>query len=240
MDKLSKCSKNYVDCRKHPARSENPKVRFQEDFVYVRKNVNQNFIDSKKALDTIDDSSSQYKKDQFKLRYKQAEKSKLATQTEAAFNRFLANPVWSDGSKISPSDLKHIKNKRFALIHNINLSIEREDHYSKTVTLNSFQQAVASILVNDGRFSKGETSVWGDDRGLEDYQAKEHFKQCGVRSVNNYDESASWDLYDTFSRDNHVGIKAELSCHCGEFFKSTVYLDENAGSLLGKLMNQQS
>lgn len=120
---------------------------------------------------------------------------------------------------------------------------EKEDFYSDAQQMNSYQNALSKVLVDNGDFFKpkafmagqGPYASWGDTRGTSDYQAQSHFKECGVAGVNDLEEDASWELYDTFDNEDHVGIKAEISCNCQKCFKSQVFMEGSAGDLLKKL-----
>jgi hypothetical protein len=238
MYKTSKCSKNYVNCRKHPARTGDSNQKFKEDYKIAQISAHEDYFSAKQAVEAITEDTSTYQKNKLKQELKNTEKVNLALINEAAFKRLEANPVWADGKKMSPQDYAEIKKHRETIKEQVRTNIEREEYYAKDITMNSFQEAVTKVLIDEGEFFDTKVDSWGDSRGSHDYEAGEHFKECGVKGVNSYDEEASWALYDSFSRDDTVGVKAELSCNCGDCYKKTVFMQNvSVSNMISKIMN---
>lgn len=126
-----------------------------------------------------------------------------------------------------------------------NYNQEKEVFYSNIQPMTAYQDAMSKVLVGEGEFYKpkevmagsSQFSSWGDTRGTSDFQAQNHFKECGVAGFNNFEENASWEIYDTFNSEDKVGIKAEMSCNCQKCFKSQVFIENNTGMMLNKLIN---
>lgn len=145
--------------------------------------------------------------------------------------------------KLNEDFFKHAANRKESNEAMKAYNQEKEEFYSNPQPMNSYQNALAKVIVNSGDFfqpkavmvGQGVFSSWGDTRGKGDYQAQSHFKECGVAGFNDLEEDASWELYDTFNSEDHVGIKAEISCNCQKCFKSQVFMEGNAGDLLKKL-----
>lgn len=241
--KTSNCSKNYVNCRKHPARTSSTEARVREDHRVALQAATAEYKEAKKKVDDLPETASKYLKDKTKRAMKIAEYNQLSAQSDQNITRMKTSARWSDGSKMSTQEYNRVAQMHQKLKADIRLAVEREDYYAKERTMNPFQQAVTSVLIEEGDFYQptypDEERSWGDTRGSGDYYAKEHFQECGVKGVNSYTEDASWSTYDSINSESQVGVKAELSCNCGEKYKSRVYLNAlDPGTLISKIMNQ--
>lgn len=241
--KTSNCSKNYVNCRKHPARTGSAETRIKEDHKVALQTATAEYKEAKKKVDELPEDATKYLKDKTKRELKIADYNQLSAQSDQSITRMKNSARWSDGTKMSTLEYNRIAQMHQKLKEDIRIAVEREDYYAKERTMNPFQQAVTSVLIEEGEFyqpkHEDRERSWGDSRGSGDYQASDHFKECGVKGVNSYTENASWSTYDSFNSESQVGVEAELSCNCGEKYKSRVYLKAlDPGALISKIMNQ--
>lgn len=241
--KTSNCSKNYINCRKHPARTSSVETRVKEDHKVALQTATAEYKEAKQKVDNLTAESTAYLKNKTKRELRLADYNKIAAQSDQSLTQLKTSPRWSDGSKMSTQEYNRIVQLHQKLKSDIRLGVEREDYYAQERTMNPFQQAVTSVLIEEGDFyqatHEGGEEGWGDTRGTSDYFAKEHFQECGVKGVNSYTENATWSMYDSFSSESKVGVKAEISCNCGDKYKSRVYLEAvDPGTLISKIMNQ--
>ncbi len=237
-----KCSKNYVNCRKHPARIGKPAELYKENWKAKKDSVTEALKEAKQTVDNLPENATVSRKNGTKALLKAIEMENFALLPQATFDRVMEDPElkFTSGRKVTATEKQYIKNKREAFSKEIKNDLEREQYYRQVQDkeLNAFQTAVAGLLVSKGDFYNKDEHAWGDSRGTSDYSAKEHFEKCGVKGVNNYDEHSSWSTYDSFSSDTEVGIEAQLSCNCGEKYKSTVFYSAHSNSIINELMNQ--
>lgn len=237
-----KCSKNYVNCRKHPARIGNPADLYKENWKAKKDSVTAVLKEAKETVDNLPENATVSRKNATKSLLKNIEIENFALLPQATFDRAIQNPelTFMNGRKVTYTEKRYIKNKREAFVKEIKHDLEREQYYRQVQDkeMNVFQTAVAGLLVSKGDFYNKDVNSWGDTRGTSDYSAKEHFEKCGVKGVNNYNEHSSWSTYDSFSSDEEVGIEAQLSCNCGEKYKSTVFYSAHSNSIINELMNQ--
>ncbi len=241
--KTTNCSKNYVNCRKHPARAGTISDKMHADLTFTRKNSREEYKTAKQAVDALPEDASTYVKNKARRELKIADINKLATSSKQQLDALRREPKWSDGSKMSAGDFTNVFNTHERLMRELQTNAEKETYYSEDRKMDAFQEAVTKVMIDEGNFyyPADGSSSWGDTRGTSDYHAEEHFKECGVKGVNSYDESASWSVYDSFHSDETVGVKAELSCNCGEKFKTRVYMEQmDPGKLISKIMNRSS
>lgn len=88
---------------------------------------------------------------------------------------------------------------------------------------NPFKTAVSDYVLREGNFLKEQ--YWGGPST--DYDAKEHLNRCGVAHTGSTSESYSWQNYDSFSTNDHVGFSMDTTCNCGEIFERPIII-ENA------------
>lgn len=88
---------------------------------------------------------------------------------------------------------------------------------------NPFKTAVSDYVLREGKFLKEQ--YWGGPST--DYDAKEHLERCGVVHTGNTSESYSWQNYDSFTTNDHVGFSMDTTCNCGEIFERPMIV-ENA------------
>lgn len=97
----------------------------------------------------------------------------------------------------------------------------REEQANKPA--NPFKDAVTAYVLREGFLQ--ERQYWGGP--TTDYKAKEHLDRCGVAHTGETSESYSWQNYDSFSTEDHVGFSMDTTCNCGEVFERPVIV-ENA------------
>lgn len=146
----------------------------------------------------------------------------------------------TDRKKINIHTIKSIKEENETKAR---VAAEKQEFYNNLEPMSSYKKDIANMLVEDGEFfkpahSKDADRSWGDSRGASEYGAQSHFKECGVAGFNKYSENATWSEYDTFNSNDYAGIEAEVSCNCQKHFKSRVYLNGNAGSIMSRLLNK--
>lgn len=247
------CSKNYINCRKHPQRFGDAKDRANADFRDYRKTV---IADLKTAQEALAEAEAKegtrigtLKRLQSDVRDK--ENLKLAVAGGSSFTawqkemgeKIAQAKVEKKGVAGLSSQLRNITDDREAILAGIKKNVEKEIGFNKIADappLNPFKAAVAKLLVTDGDAYDTGTSSWGDSRGTGDYRAKHHFEDsnCEPAAVENYEEDYEWSQYDTFRDDTHHGVAADVSCKCGEVYKAKFIVEaDNLGSLFSRLMN---
>lgn len=80
----------------------------------------------------------------------------------------------------------------------------------------NFRSAVANMLAKRGEAFSDKDDSWGDSRGARLPEADWHMKECGAASMDEFEEDYSWGISDTYNRDDSVGMRAFLTCNCGE------------------------
>lgn len=233
--KPTRCSKNYINCRKHPARTGVPvKDRIKQDFRALNATGKEEFNNSKGDLVPVDEDSD-YKN---KKRVKQLRDLETVVIISKSDLLFRETSLWDDGVEITSREKADLVVKRSNLFKELEMNAEKEDYYASEKSLNAFQEAMSSLLVDEGTFIDENSRSWGDDRGSHIYPSQ-HFNDCGVAGINEYDEFASWHTYDSFSSEDTVGVRAELSCNCGEYFKQPVYSEPaTMGNMISRLMTR--
>lgn len=230
-----KCSKNFINCRKHPARNNiDPTVRFKNDFKAEYIARKESYYKGQEELAPVEGDSAA-KNNKRKKQLRELESAFIVSKPAASFNSV---NEWADGKKITAREKGMLNTARQGLSDDLKTNIEKEDYYARNKTLNDFQQAMAELIVDEGRFSS-KTPSWGDTRGSVDYGAREHFEKCGVYSIDEYEENATWSTYDSFNSEDEVGVYAVMSCKCGDRYKSEVYLESrDVGSLMSRLLTR--
>lgn len=102
-----------------------------------------------------------------------------------------------------------------------------------------FRNKISSVITKEGMAYDLKAQRWGDSRGQELYSSWTHMQSCSVTQMTNYDEHYSWNLYDTFQSNSYMGIKANLTCSCGEV-QNVAFILQNAtmSTILGWLLEE--
>lgn len=247
------CSKNYINCRKHPQRFGDAQDRTSADFRNYRKTVIADLKIAEQALAEAEAKEGTrpgtLKRLQADVRHNEERKLAVAGGFSfAAWQEEMREKIaQAKAEKKSTaglaSQLRNATDDREAILAGIKKNVDKEMGYAKISSappLNPFKAAVAKLLVTDGYPYDASTSTWGDSRGSGNYQAKQHFEDsdCEPAAVENYEEDYQWDEYDTFRNDSHHGVAADISCKCGEVYKAKFIVEaDNLGSLFSRLMN---
>jgi hypothetical protein len=252
MTAYGNCSKNYINCRKHPVRTGSADSRVQEDiWAYLEKLENQR-KDLKETFVKFDAKDPSVTAGALKKAQKAAQDisdQEIALQSYTFFTDWTKNQE-RDIAKLKATmkpttNARKYVNKitqlREDLLADMKSNVEKEIALEKAAQkpLEGFKLAVANLLVEEGDAYDLNGSAWGDSRGNSDYSARRHIKEdCKPAIIKNYEENYSWQLYNTYNSDDYVGIKADMSCACGQVHNRT-FIMENANfqSMLSKLMN---
>lgn len=129
-------------------------------------------------------------------------------------------------------------------LHEEKITPEKESFYADLPEMDGYTATIGTVLAEKGvSFGSAralhESYAWGDTRGNSDYEATHHFRECGVVAVTNVDEYASWSQYDTFSDIDYAGVKAELSCVCGQNYRHNVYYEDTLGDIMKQLFSSR-
>lgn len=232
----TKCSKNFINCRQHPPRTGVDKnVRFKDDFkaeYIARKDA---FWAGKEELAAVEGDSAA-KNNKRKAQLRELERQFIISKPATSFNSM---DSWSDGKKMTARDKGELARSREQFTDTLKTNIEKEDYYARDKKLNAFQEVMSELIVEEGNFVNKDTPSWGDTRGSSDYGAKKHFEECGVYAIDEYEENATWRTYDSFNSEDEVGIRAVISCKCGDRYKSEAYLESrDVGSLMSRLLTR--
>lgn len=100
--------------------------------------------------------------------------------------------------------------------------------------------AVMKMIVRHGEAYDPSVKVWGDSRGRNIYSAEEHMKTCAPKSMTGYTEDFHWSVYDSMSTDSNIGIRAYITCECGQV-ENTAFIVPAAGlsTILGWLLEDK-
>lgn len=247
------CSKNYINCRKHPQRSGSVEARVSADFRDYRKTVLADLKTAKEALAAVEGKENvrpgTLKRLQSDVRHQEDLKLAVAggfsfTAWQEEMREKIAQAKTEKKSTVGlASQLRNITDDREAIFAGIKENVDKEIGFNKIAEappLNPFKSAVAKLLVTDGNAFDKSPDSWGDSRGAGNYQAKYHFEDnnCEPAAVENYEEDYEWSEYDTYNNEQHHGVAADVSCRCGEVYKQRFIVEaDNLGSLFSRLMN---
>jgi len=247
MQNYGNCSKNYINCRKHPQREGTLASRVNADFRDYRKKVTELSQEAKERYQEAqqDETSRKTTVDRLRRAAKSAELNTLAVASESAYQRWVASKESEveDLSKRRKSfktplaELNHVAQQRQEILEGLRANVEKEIILNRAEPLEGFRKDVAKLLIRDGEAFTEDRS-FGDTRGSRDYEASRHFDDCEPALVRNYEEDYSWNVYDSFNEDQQHGVSARISCKCGEVY-NTRFIMENYGfnSMLERLMN---
>jgi hypothetical protein len=128
---------------------------------------------------------------------------------------------------------KVVEQEKEAAAREKRLEEMREEEANKPP--NAFKAAVTGYVLKNGKFLKNQ--YWGGPST--DYEAMEHLNRCGVAHTGKADESYSWQTYDSFTTDDHVGFSMDTTCNCGEIFERPIIV-ENAtmSSVMQGILNE--
>jgi len=236
-----KCSKNYINCRRHPVRTLPEAQRVQEDTKYARGNAKGERTLAEQALaKAVFEKRSATVIKNYENKLAEAEMNYQALQSDMMFKR------WADTNLPDESDAAKLKRvqkatiQRFVMNEAITKNVQKEMALQNAEPLDSFKSSIASLMVDEGEIFQPNSSAWGESRGNSWYAAETHLRtECHVALIQNYDEHASWGQYDTFSSTDYVGVKADLSCACGKVYQAPTYLPSSSmGSIISRLMNR--
>lgn len=214
----TKCSKNYIDCRRHPESG-----LASEMLAKVRV-----FRENSEALtlykEAYESSPATGTKKKLPPAVEEARDTYYATLPDDRFANLMKQRTGIDGHKLTLQEFHKVSDERASLISEEKRKVEKQRFYDSPSNMDDFKTRIAGIIIEDGDFYHRSDYSWGDSRGKRDSTAKSHFQECGTYGINDYSENASWREYDTFSDTDTVGISAELSCNCGEKYKTQVYM----------------
>jgi predicted transcriptional regulator len=249
------CSKNYINCRKHPARTGTATKRVNDDFRAHRAAVAKNLAELKtKVADSAGETGlSKTARAKLVKELAAAEVSTLAAVTESTYSTWHENTkqeVLAAATNKTPNrdlekTLRLVSEERDTIISEIKQNVDKEMTLQKAAEtpLEGFKLAVTNVLVRDGQAYQQDDSYWGDTRGRVDYEATSHLNDgegggCKPAMIRNYAENFSWSVYDSFSSEQEHGIAADISCSCGTVFnKRFIIENEGFGSILERIMN---
>lgn len=100
--------------------------------------------------------------------------------------------------------------------------------------MKQFRKVISQAIATRGDAFDPEIEQWGDSRGKPLPEVTSHMKHCGVASMKGYDEHCTWSHYDTIRNEDTVGLKAFITCECGEV-QNVMFLVEAEG--IGTILN---
>lgn len=248
-----KCSKNFIDCRKHPVRTTPAAKRVNEDFRNARLIAEKSRDEAlAKFIEAQHDPESS--KNALGRLQKQAVLTSnhvLAMQTEGRYaewlekqnNEIRAGVAGKKNVSEQQRTLNHISLDRENVINSIKDNVEKEIVLNKATErpLEGFKLAITGVLVKYGSaFDSG--NGWDDTRGVHNNAAEKHLKeQCSPAIITDYQEDYQWVTRDGQWNDENTGhgICANISCKCGEVYDQR-YVLENSGftSIVELIMNE--
>lgn len=101
------------------------------------------------------------------------------------------------------------------------------------------RRAVMKALTKHGEAFNPDINTFGDSRGEHDYNAERHIKQCAPKTMTGYTEEYNWSISDTANYDAHVGVRAFITCECGQVENVAFIIpDVGLGTILGWLLEE--
>lgn len=246
--KKETCSKNFIDCRKHPNNGFVPTVEqlteqkikeresaLTEQFKIVSKTYNDAKADPESSNTKVRNAS-------IELRNVRAQYNTTTTgikQLEQELSALNEAGAKTDDIYQKESELRQARKRKIAVEQEIATKtleaqefIELKKH-SEDNPMTNYQRDLSSLLKQEARIHTSEHE-WGGPST--DYLATQHFKQCGIMAMENVEDNYSWELYDTINSETRYGIKANVTCHCGnEFRRVAVIESQDFSSLLNKM-----
>lgn len=248
-----KCSKNYIDCRKHPVRTASAVTRVNEDFRATRQAAEKmrdealtKYAEAKQNPESSKNTLGRLQKEAVNAR-----NHVLAMQTETRYASWLDKQ--NDEIRAGVSAKKNISEQQRTLnrisldrehtIQAIRNNVEKEIVLNKAAErpLDGFKLAITGVLVKYGSaFDNG--NGWTDTRGVHNNGAEKHLKEkCSPAMITDYQESYQWVTSDDQygGEETGHGICANISCKCGEVYDQ-LYVLENTGftSIVELIMNE--
>lgn len=250
------CSKNYIDCRKHPNRTTSARTRYIQDWQDFQETVKNDHaaIETKIAEAEANPKSRRNTVARLEEKLKKHESEVIAVLPETAYNRWLdeqnkeidrINAMPGQRSQsLFEGKVREIKLYREAFKRDIteNIRVEMEstaDEYPPVPepSIDPFKARVMSVLANDGEAFTPNDSNWGDSRGQRNYEAENHISSfCAPGKIENYNEDYTFNLYDTYSNNDYQGISADIDCQCGKFKNVTYVMKGNMSTIFNKIM----
>jgi hypothetical protein len=102
------------------------------------------------------------------------------------------------------------------------------------------REAVTRMIAKHGDAYNAEVDSWGDSRGQRNYEAQKHMKTCVGASMTQYEETFHWSISDSYTHDDHIGIRAFITCQCGEVENvSFIVEDANLSTILNWILAEE-
>lgn len=253
MKAYGNCSKNYINCRKHPERTTSAAARANEDFRTYRATVKKDHAEAVAKLAEAEANPDTKKAALTRLRkeVENQEAEVFATLPKATFERTIKakSEEMAEYEKAQKMRFRALRNsmsnahgRRGEILDEIQSNVDHEITLQKAPKLEGFRLAVTKLLVAEGTAYDPEKRMWGTSLGTAIYEANHHFTEdCAPAVVSNYNERFDWNTYDSFTSDDNVGVSADISCACGKYHKTKFVLEQdNFGSMFSRIMNMDS
>jgi hypothetical protein len=102
------------------------------------------------------------------------------------------------------------------------------------------REKLGKMIALHGEAFNSDVRTFGDSRGQNIYSAEEHLKTCSVKTLKDYEEDFSWNIYDSASEESYIGVKGSLTCKCGQV-ENITFIVPNAGlaTILGWILEDK-
>lgn len=246
MKAYGNCSKNYIDCRKHPTRTGTATERVNEDYAAYRVTVAGKLAEAETALKTAVSEPKITKAKMTRLQnvVDEQKAEQVSVFPPVKFDKYVkdeeARIEKLPGKALSETRaLNKVKALRVQNMDNIKENVEKEMKLQTAEPLEGFKLAVAKLLIQDGSAHDDESGGWGSSLGRSNYGAEKHMKDdCEPAAISDYEDNYTWNDYDTFSSRDSIGTRARISCKCGQVYKQNFIIDNSdVGSMFARLMN---
>lgn len=102
------------------------------------------------------------------------------------------------------------------------------------------REAVARMVGKHGDAFDADVETWGDSRGQRNYEATRHMKTCVGKTMTNYTEDFHWTISDTMNYNEKIGIRAFITCECGEVENVSFIVEgTNLSTLLSWILEEE-
>jgi len=247
MKAYGNCSKNYIDCRKHPARTTSAAERVNEDFKAYQGKIKEDLAAAQTELKAaeLDPTTKKAKLNRLSDVVEKLELDNHALGSQARFNRHVKGEEAKIGNLSGRERLtaRHAlddyRNIREQTLSDIKRNVDTEIELQNLKPLEGFKLAVAKLLIQDGTAVNDGEPDWGSTLGRTNYGATEHLRNdCEPVAISDYEDTFTWSTYDSFNSSDSIGTRARISCKCGEVHKQNFVIESNeVGSMFSRLMN---
>lgn len=228
--KISRCTKNYVNCRLHPESSLPLPVRVKVRTSYTHESARESFD---KLTAYIEEEGEGLAPEELHAAKQYRHEAALLYQASMPDSHYKSSQHLLTGEAITREQRLQAHRLRRSIMQDHADAIMHDQLYERDQPpLTPFETAVAAALVQSGDFRRLRRHENSEDEGSSlSPSANEHFRECGVRKVHECHESQP--SIDGERRE----FKAVMSCNCGHHYREAAYAKNQDGEFMSNLLN---